>query len=79
MSVRREGTCISIVEDGRILWSGRTDGSITYPQDGQNWTRMVNRCTDQELIDAVKKIEQHKRQHLTSQVALLSEELSNEL
>lgn len=66
MSVKREGPCISVVEDGRILWSGRTDGSITYPQDGQNWTRMVNRMTDQELIESVTKIEQHKRQTVKS-------------
>ncbi len=58
MLVRRDGPRVSVIEDDRVLWSGTIDGSITYPQDGQTWTRMVNRCTDQDLVNTVRKIEQ---------------------
>lgn len=58
MVVKREGWCISVVgEDGRVLWSGRTDAlppeHLVYPDDGKTVARRVDRCTDAELIYAV--------------------------
>jgi hypothetical protein len=56
MLVKREGLRVSVIEGRSTLWSGRMDGNISYPQDGHDCTRMINQCTDQELIHAVEQM-----------------------
>jgi len=62
MFVKREGPCVSVVEDGRILWSGRTDALppeyIEYSEDGVNYAWPVARCPDSRLIQAVVQRQQ---------------------
>jgi hypothetical protein len=57
MHVNREGPRISVIEDGNVLWSGRTDAvppeHIEYREDGVNYARPVAKSTDTELIHAV--------------------------
>lgn len=71
MFVKREGPCVSVVEEGgRILWSGRTDmlppEYIVYTDDGRTVAMPVDRSTDAELIHA---IEQRLRAHQQSKSA----------